>query len=181
MGEPATAKKLGFSAMLELDGLEPLVTLLRRSGYDAELRVRTEDGAVGLLRYAAGELTGGVFEGVSGPIVLERLLALGGGVVELEVLSSGPALLTPAVDTAPAPFLERPRRPMRRVEAIAAFGEPPTLRRWSWVLAPGLALALWAAVELAAHMSQPQRLKRGLGAPAAPASVEPRGPAVVSR
>lgn len=199
MGEPATAKRPGFSARLELDGLEPLVTLVRRLSYHAELRVRTEDGGVGLLRYSGGELAGGVFDGAYGPLALERLLALRSGAVELEVLSSEPALLDPTVleptdlepplpapaplDHVPSPAARhepatpRPARARRkrRVEATSAFVEPSALRSWLWALAPGLALALWLAVELAQHLSSTQSPAPGPGAPAARSAPRPPG------
>jgi len=197
MGEPATAKSSGFSARIELDGLEPLVALLRRLGYHAELRVRTEDGGVGLLRYVGGELAGGVFDGASGPLALERLLALRSGAVELEVLSPEPAPPEPAPPepAPPQPIRFEPGPPsvgprsrslpsptlaqtLHRVEATSAFMEPPAPRGWLWALAPGLALALWLAVELAEHLSQRFAPQHGSAAPAAPSSAEPQRPAV---
>lgn len=165
MGEPATAKSPGFSARIELEELEPLVSLVRRLNCHAALRVHTEEGGVGLLLYAGGELAAGSFDGASGPLALERLLALRSGAVELEVLPREPASFEPALPAVleriprhPAPPVPAPSptpaQPTRRVEATSALVEPPAPRSWRWALAPGLALALWLAAELAQHLSQ---------------------------
>lgn len=176
----ATAITAGFSATIELEALAPLVELVQRRSYDAELRVRPEDGGLGLLRYTSGELAAGVFDGASGARALERLLALRSGAVELEVFSPETALPPPApcepvlqplplqaTDASPAQV-----PPWRRVEATSAFVEPLVLRSWLWALAPGLALALWLAVELAARWS-PTPAPLDPGTPAA-ASASPR-------
>ena len=143
-------------------------------------------GLVGLLRYAGGELAGGVFEGACGPLALERILALRSGAVELEVLS--PETASPPAPAQPA-LAEQPQRqasaapstaqmqPRRQVEATSAFVEPPAPRSWLWALAPGLALALWLAIELAGRLSPRQAPEHGPGAPAAE-SVERRPPGV---
>jgi hypothetical protein len=162
MGEPATSKNPGFSARIELDELEPLISLVRRLNYHAELRIHSEEGGLGLLLYAGGELAAGAFDGASGPLALERLLALRSGAVELEVLSREPASPEPAapvlgrvppraLHAAPGPT---PARATRKVEATSALVEPPAPRSWLWALAPGLALALWLATELAQHLSR---------------------------
>jgi hypothetical protein len=192
MGAPAAANIAGFSGTIELEGLEPLVNLVRRLRYDAELRVRTEEGHVGLLRYAGGELAGGVFEGACGPLALERILALRSGSVELEVLSPEPALSQPslsqpslsqpalaeqALGQAPATPSTPQVHLRRRVEATSAIVEPAAPRSWLWAIAPGLALALWLAIELAGRLSPRLTPQHDPGDPAAE-SAEPRPPRV---
>lgn len=178
MTERAIVGGPGFSAVLELDALEPLLTLVRRLGYDAELRVRSDQGGSGLLRYVAGELASGVFDGITGPLAVEHLLALRSGAIELSILSHGLAQAEPSGPRIAMPAEPVPGPPvgmgMRKVDAASARAEPAA-RRWLWALAPGLALALWMAVELAEQLGRREPPRAGPRAPAAAPSVVPPG------